>query len=145
MFEKLNIILKSNVNVSSYVSVIVKKAFIYITLFFYVTVQLKPLVVILEDVVAHTFYKAQHMATIHFENGAYHLHTELNTIAEEDSKKSQQNAPSSAKADESISVHVKEEFNFKPADHQLVSVLVFSQKQDLVSPFIKKSSPPPKA
>ena len=100
---------------------------------------------ILQDVIAHTFYKAQHMATIHFENGAYHLHTELNTIAEEDNKKSQQNTPSSVKADETISVHVKEEFIFKPADNQFVSALTFSQKQDVVSPFIKKSSPPPKA
>jgi hypothetical protein len=123
----------------------VKKVFIYITLFFYITVQLKPLVVILEDVIAHTFYKVQHMATVHFENGAYHLHAELNTIAEEDNKKSQQNAPSSVKADESISVHVKEEFIVKPADHQLISAIVFSQKQDVISPFIKKSSPPPKA
>lgn len=122
-----------------------KKVFVYITLFFYVVVQLKPLVAVLEDVIAHTFYKVQHMATVHYENGKYHLHAELNTIAEEENKKSQENVPSSVKADETISVHVKEDFAFKPSDSQLVSVIVFSQKQDMVSPFIKKSSPPPKA
>jgi hypothetical protein len=123
----------------------VKKAFIYITLFFYVTVQLKPLVAILQDVVAHTFYRVQHMTTVHYENGKYHLHAELATIGKEDEKKSQQNVPSSVKADETISVHVKGEFNFETFDHQKSSLNVFSQKQDIISPFIKKSIPPPRA
>ncbi len=123
----------------------VKKAFIYITLFFYVLVQLKPFVVIVEDIVAHTFNKVQHMATVHYENGQYHLHAELNTIAKDDEKKSHQNAPSSVKADETISAHIKEEFNFNVLDNQSALLIVFSQKKDIISPFIKKSSPPPRA
>ncbi len=121
-----------------------KKVFIYITLFLYVTVQLKPFIVIVQDMVAHTFYKVQHMATVHYENGQYHLHTELNTIAKEDEKKSRQNAPSSVKSDETISAHVKEEFNFKIQYKQSTSLIAFSQKQDVISPFIKKSIPPPR-
>ncbi len=108
-------------------------------------VQLKPLVVIIEDMVAHTFNKVQHMATVHYENGQYHLHAELNIITKEDEKKSQQNTPSSVKADETISAHVKEEFDFKIANIHTSNLPVFSQKQDVISPFIKKSSPPPRA
>ena len=103
------------------------------------------MVVIVQDIVAHTFYKVQHMATVHYENGQYHLHAELNTIANEGEKKSQQNVPSSVKADETISAHIKEEFNFKIAGAYTSNLTVFSQKQDIVSPFIKKSSPPPQA
>lgn len=102
------------------------------------------MVAIVQDVVAHTFYKVQHMATVHYENGQYHLHAELNTVAKEDEKKSQQNAPSSVKADETISAHVKEEFNFKSANTHTSNLPVFSQKQDVISPFIKKNSPPPR-
>ena len=61
-----------------------KKAAVYILLFFYVVVQLRPLTAVLQDAIAHTFFKMQHMATVHFENGHYHLHTELKNIDKEE-------------------------------------------------------------
>lgn len=108
-------------------------------------VQVKPLVLILEDVLAHTFNKVQHMATVHFENGQYHLHAQLNEVTKDDEKKSQQNAPSSLKVDETFSAHLLQEFNFALSNNQSATLIAFSQKQDVVSPFIKKSNPPPQA
>ena len=62
-----------------------KKIAIYILLVFYIAVQLRPLLTVAQDVVAHTFFKMQHMATSHFENGNYHLHADLKTINEDES------------------------------------------------------------
>jgi hypothetical protein len=52
----------------------------------YVLAQLKPLSVVIKDVIDHTFFKMQHMATVHYENGKYHLHKELASSSEEDNR-----------------------------------------------------------
>jgi hypothetical protein len=46
-------------------------------------VQVKPLSAVLCDLTAHVFFEASHMATVHYENGHYHLHTELGQSAKE--------------------------------------------------------------
>lgn len=51
---------------------------------------LKPLSPIINDVLAHTFWKMQHIATVHYENGKYHVHTEL----AEEGKKQEHSSPS---------------------------------------------------
>ena len=35
---------------------------------------LKPVMPSVADLLAHTFWYSQHMATVHFENGKYHVH-----------------------------------------------------------------------
>ncbi len=35
---------------------------------------MRPLVPLAADMIAHTFWYSQHMATVHFENGKYHVH-----------------------------------------------------------------------
>jgi hypothetical protein len=52
----------------------------------YVLAQLKPLSVVIKDVIDHTFFKMQHMATVHYENGKYHLHKELASNSEGDNR-----------------------------------------------------------
>ena len=51
-----------------------KKALIYILLFSYTFMLLRPTVPLIADALAHTFWYSQHMATVHFENGQYHVH-----------------------------------------------------------------------
>jgi hypothetical protein len=36
----------------------------------------------LSDLIAHTFYNAEHVKTVHFENGKYHVHHELVKLAQ---------------------------------------------------------------
>jgi hypothetical protein len=48
----------------------------------YLFAQLKPLSLVISDVMAHVFDESRHLATVHYENGHYHLHTAL----EQDSK-----------------------------------------------------------
>jgi hypothetical protein len=54
-----------------------KNVLLYL-LFFTCSVSiLKPAVPYLSDFIAHTFYYAEHVRTVHFENGKYHVHHEL--------------------------------------------------------------------
>lgn len=72
-----------------------KKTALYILLFAYSTVIIKPVVPHISDAVAHIFYYSQHMATVHYENGKLHVHKEIidNTKKDDPAKES----PSSKK------------------------------------------------
>lgn len=54
-----------------------KKAALYLLLFSYAVVILKPVTPYVSDAVAHIFYYSQHMATVHYENGKMHVHREI--------------------------------------------------------------------
>jgi len=60
-----------------------KQFFIYIVLFCYVFALCKPVTPAIEDAIAHTFYKLQHISTVHYEDGQYHLHAELAESSED--------------------------------------------------------------
>ena len=51
---------------------------------------MKPIVPVVEDVVAHTFFKINHIASVHYENGKYHLHSELVADAKDSKNKSKE-------------------------------------------------------
>jgi len=122
----------------------VKKASVYILLFFYVLVQLRPLTVVLQDVIAHTFFKMQHMATIHYENGKYHLHNELKTIAEEDNSSSSEKIPSSQKTTETDSDQITHEIHFNFETHSISVLHAINSDQNSIAGFTSINAPPPK-
>lgn len=53
-----------------------KKVLLYLLLFVYSVNLVKPVFPYVKDSVAHIFWYAQHAATVHFENGKYHMHAE---------------------------------------------------------------------
>jgi hypothetical protein len=121
----------------------VKKASIYILLFFYVVVQLRPLTAVVQDLIAHTFFKMQHMATVHYENGKYHLHNELKTITEEDSNSTSEKAPSSQKTNEtSNQINHRILFVFETYSISLPQTL--PPDQNVITGFDSINAPPPK-
>jgi hypothetical protein len=77
----------------------VRKTLVYILLFFYVSAQLKPLTYVLKDVVAHTFFKMQHLASVHYEKGHYHLHTEIETLTKKEESQQPSKTNSEKKQD----------------------------------------------
>ena len=121
-----------------------KKIAIYILLSFYLFAQLKPLAVVIEDVLAHTFWKMQHMATVHYENGHYHIHSELSDISEKENKNTQQKAPSSEKINETDSQNICE-LNFSFQTNPILIPAAIHQTQDVLAGFSRINSPPPKA
>lgn len=123
-----------------------KKAGLYILLLSYVIVQLRPLTVLVEDVIAHTFFKMQHMATVHYENGHYHLHQELKTINEQDndSNKASHKSSSSQKTDKSISDQLVTELSFDFYSNSILIPEFNTSVLDVALGFTKINSPPPK-
>ena len=67
----------------------INKAIILMMLCIYTFGLIKPTIPLIKDVLAHTFFEKLHKATVHYENGRYHLHIELNDEAQkQDSKQS---------------------------------------------------------
>jgi hypothetical protein len=121
----------------------VKRFAIYILLGFYVLSQLKPMAVVIEDVLAHTFWKAQHMATVHYENGHYHVHMALNDISKEEQHTPQQKAPSSQKTTENTPHHIAHiDINFQMNGSVIRAAISKTEKID--PGFTGINLPPPK-
>lgn len=119
-----------------------KRTLLYALLFFYLAVQLKPVTAIVQDFIAHTFFKMQHMATIHYENGKYHLHTELETISKEESGTTKNKALNIEKQ-ETNPQHISHSLKIITLTQcQQVSFVGFP-KAELKSGFITLECPPP--
>ncbi len=66
-----------------------KKLLLHIILVSYAIVMFKPVFPYVEDFIGHIMFYKQHMATVHFENGKYHVHAEVvKNVKENDSNKS---------------------------------------------------------
>ncbi len=80
-----------------------KKLLLHIILVSYAIAMFKPVFPYVEDFIGHVMFYKQHMATVHFENGKYHVHAEIvKNVKEEDSKKS----PSSSKKQLTTNDHI---------------------------------------
>ncbi len=121
-----------------------KKPIIYVLLFFYVAVQLKPLTVVIEDVISHTFFKMQHMATVHYESGHYHLHTELETINKEDNATNKATHKSSSQKIETNSQQLLTQLNFNFKTNSSLIPTKITSVLDVCSGFTQKTYLPPK-
>ena len=65
-----------------------KKLLLHIVLFSYAIVMVKPALPYMSDFIAHVLFYQHHMATVHFENGKYHVHKEVvKNVKEENSGK----------------------------------------------------------
>jgi hypothetical protein len=53
-----------------------KKLFLHIILISYTALLFKPVMPYVNDFISHAFFYAKHMATVHMENGQYHVHFE---------------------------------------------------------------------
>lgn len=81
----------------------IKQMGIYLLIGIYSIVLLKPLLPFAQDFIAHTFYATEHTATVHFENGKYHVHKEVETAAKNQTKQSKEN--NSANSNLKIDAH----------------------------------------
>jgi hypothetical protein len=82
-----------------------KKQLAIIMLLCYASVMLRPLVPVVSDFLAHTFWNSEHIATVHYENGHYHLHYELKEINKNDIDPAQQ-TPDKKSGNENVQVHI---------------------------------------
>ena len=61
-----------------------KKLVLSILLMCYTIVMFKPVLPFIADFISHAFFYTQHMATVHYENGKYHVHYEAAKNIKED-------------------------------------------------------------
>ena len=119
-----------------------KQIALYIVLFSYSMVMLKPVSPYISDAVAHIFYYTQHMATIHYENGKYHVHKELvdnakkNNPAKETSDSKKENS-----ASDHIATQQKQTAPVLPAN---ISYQFLSASK-LINNYLAGEYPPPRA
>ena len=59
-----------------------KKEIATLLLLCYALVLFKPVLPVVADAFAHVFMEERHTATVHFENGRYHLHLEVKAASE---------------------------------------------------------------
>ncbi len=104
---------------------------------------LKPIIPVVNDVFAHTFYKLEHLATVHYENGKYHLHTELE---KQDSENTPLKNNSTKTSDsETLLFHLKNETDTFVIDRICVSQISFPYANIPVGISPKILTPPPQA
>ena len=116
----------------------IKRFVIYTLLYVYCFGLIKPIMPIVNDIIAHTFYKMEHLATVHFENGKYHVHAELANEADQ-----QKNQKGNFSENETLASHLisnKTEFIFY---NSISPVIFFQKEQHLPDAFVQNTSPPP--
>lgn len=118
-----------------------KRATTYLLLFVYSIALLKPISPIVNDFISHTFWKMEHMATVHFENGKYHLHNELSAAGNEDHSTKKQGTISP----DELSLHITSLTTFQFTDNKGSTSAFRSITSSLVYYLLEKDSPPPRS
>ncbi|MBL0358773.1 MAG: hypothetical protein IPP72_18740 [Chitinophagaceae bacterium] len=88
-----------------------KRTILYIVMFTYAASIFKPVMPFIADVLAHTFIKGKHLATIHVENGKSHVHWEIINASKKDQANQQEDG---LKKGISIDDHTVADENDKP-------------------------------
>ncbi|MEO5681069.1 MAG: hypothetical protein ABIQ88_00445 [Chitinophagaceae bacterium] len=101
-----------------------KKALLYLLLFSYITIICKPVLPSLSDGIAHIFWYTDHMATVHYEHGKYHVHNEYKDAAKKGYPEKDASLP---KSDNPISYHLitpdSYDFSFKSMAPRYLSAI----------------------
>lgn len=72
-----------------------KKTLLYLLLFAYTVIVCKPVLPSIADGIAHIFWYSEHMATVHYEHGKYHVHYEYQDAAKKNYPEKDTNIPKS--------------------------------------------------
>ncbi len=118
-----------------------KKGILYILIVSYSTLMLKPVLPYVSDAFAHAFWYSQHMATVHYVNGKFHLHKE---VMEETKKNTNDANPLSLKKEQSQQEHLVTEIKI-PQPTLLIMKEYFSEYSlSLFPSHTEKNYPPPR-
>lgn len=102
----------------------------------------KPILPIVQDKLAHTFWAADHLATVHHHHGNHHAEEE---IAEAEHEESNDKHPATTKISEPVSVHIVVQILYT-IPHPTTSKQRFAVNTYNVSTVsLDKHYPPPKS
>ncbi len=118
-----------------------KKIISYLVLFSYTTIILKPVLPVASDVVAHAFWKLEHISTVHSHDGDDHVHQEI--IEKEKQDQSDKTIPV-FRYEVSVSPHliakVSYDFSLAPEIQTHNTSSLFYHPES----FLDQDDPPPK-
>lgn len=102
----------------------------------------KPLLPVIKDEMAHIFWKAHHIATVHHHDGDHHAVEEVASATHEDESN---NHPSTTKLAEPVSVHLAAQ-----SVEDLLQLIIIEQQfganiYQLFALSLSKHYPPPKS
>ncbi len=119
-----------------------KKPVAYIFLIAYSVLLLRPAIPFVADVMAHAFWYSQHIATVHYENGKYHVHYQCMDESKKSipGKNSQGIKTENFAGDYMITEH-SFEFSISPVPEDLYSHYSFA----MPNIFPTNNYPPPRA
>ena len=76
-----------------------KRVLLYLLLFAYTVIVCKPVLPGIADGIAHIFWYSEHIATVHYEHGKYHLHYEYQDAAKKSYPEKDTSLPKSTNTD----------------------------------------------
>ncbi|MBI3238514.1 MAG: hypothetical protein HYZ43_06705 [Flavobacteriia bacterium] len=110
----------------------------------YSCMPLKPILPFASDFIAHTFNEFDHVATVHFENGKYHVHAEV--VNDSKSKNSDSEEPVN-ETNFKTDLHCAPEINFSFSEQSIIipeTTKIALQTQAFANGrFISPNYPPP--
>ena len=121
-----------------------KKLLLHIVLLSYAIVMVKPALPYVSDFIGHILFYKQHMATVHFENGNYHVHKEVvkNVKEENSDKKSFPEKKKNSSTYEYLSTVIK---SLLPVASLSASIYAVHPPEHNISPYLAYNYPPPRA
>lgn len=114
----------------------------YYLLLLYTISICKPLLPLVSDVLAHTFWQTNHISAVHQHQGKNHLHDELGEAAKQDTTDAN---TTGGKSSESVPVHLLTQYHFDFLRTAPAVQKLFNGSSTIISAFLEKHTPPPKA
>ncbi len=119
-----------------------KKLLLHILLLSYAVVIFKPVLPFVNDCIGHVFFYAHHMATVHFENGKYHVHYETAKDAKDERSDKYTTA---SKKDNLTSEHIVTTIKTTPFICNLTqNIYSYTNIGSSVSGYLENNYPPPR-
>jgi len=118
-----------------------KKILLYLLLFSYTIIVFKPLYPSIADAMAHIFWYSEHMATVHYEHGKYHVHYEYAQAAKNSYPQKDTSLPKSESFNEHLMAADAYGFSLSP----IIKNKFFTASSCIPSRCLNNDFPPPKA
>lgn len=101
----------------------------------------KPVLPLVQDDLAHIFWKAHHLATVHHHHGDHHTEHEIAEAAYHETPDTQ---AATAKTSEPVSVHLVVEFLYSMSQLSIDKKMFAAKNVNVASISVDKYYPPPK-
>lgn len=118
-----------------------KRLALYLLLYTYTTIMLKPVLPYVSDSIAHIFWYSDHIATVHCEHGKYHVHYEYLEAAK---KTYPEKYPNTQKKESPSNEHLVYKVLYDFSTQQVMSSQFATLHYPVISTSLGSDYPPPK-